>query len=110
MAGVTDDPSLVADNVTPRDDVTPRNLLGPENITTRRALNFNPVAQTSPSTSMQETMQTIMDQAKRNEQRLEDMATDNERLCKELALEVAKSQQAAHHDRGRLPEKKKDDQ
>ena len=42
-------------------------------------------------------MQTIMDQGKRNEQRLEEMAADNERLRKELALELAKSQQIEPH-------------
>jgi len=101
--------SIVADDVTPRDDITPRNMLGPENITVRRALNFDPVAQTSPSTSVQETVQMIMDQAKRNGQCLEDMMAENEHLRKELALQLAKSQQAAHYDRGRSPGKKKDD-
>ena len=61
MAGVTADPPVVADDVTPRDEITPRNMLGPENITTQRALNFDLVAQTSPSTSANETMQAIMD-------------------------------------------------
>ncbi|GMP54818.1 hypothetical protein CsSME_00019858 [Camellia sinensis var. sinensis] len=92
---ITDDLSFIANDGTPSDDVTPRTMLGPENIPARKALKFDPVAQTSPSTSMQETMQTIMDQAKQNEQRLEDMVADNERLRKELALELAKSQQIA---------------
>ncbi|GMP86803.1 hypothetical protein CsSME_00039443 [Camellia sinensis var. sinensis] len=61
---VIDDPSIVVDDVTPRNDITPRNMLRPENITTRRVFNFELVAQTSPSTFVQETMQTIMDQAK----------------------------------------------
>ncbi|THF95731.1 hypothetical protein TEA_025324 [Camellia sinensis var. sinensis] len=43
---------------------------------------------------LREIMQTIMDQATRNEQRLEAIAADNEHLRKELALKVAKSQQA----------------
>ena len=108
MAGVIDYPSIVADDVTPRDGITPRNMLGSENIIARQAFNFNPVAQTSPSTFVQETVQT-MDQAKQNEQRLKDMMTENERLHKELALVLAKSQQAILYDRGRSPEKKKDD-
>ncbi|GMQ02685.1 hypothetical protein CsSME_00048797 [Camellia sinensis var. sinensis] len=100
MAGVTVDPSVTADDHTPRDDTTPRNMLGPENIAARRALNFDSVAQTSPSTSVHETMQAIMDQAKQNEQRLENMMAENECLLQDLALEVAKSQQAACQDRG----------
>ncbi|GMP85633.1 hypothetical protein CsSME_00038712 [Camellia sinensis var. sinensis] len=100
MVGVTDDPPIVADNVTPRNDITTRNMLGPENITARRALNFDLIAQTSPSTSVQETMQTIMDQAKQNEQHLENMMAENEHLRQELALELAKSQQVVCHYRG----------
>ena len=75
MAGVTEDPSVVADDLMPQDDTTPRNMLGPENIAAQRALNFD-----SPSTSAHETMQAIMDQAKQNEQRLENMMAENERL------------------------------
>lgn len=96
MAGVTKDTPVVADDLTPRDDTTPSNMLGPENITARRALNFD-----SPSTSTHETMQAIMDQAKQNEQRLENIIDENERLRQDLALEVAKSQQAARQDPGR---------
>ncbi|GMQ11259.1 hypothetical protein CsSME_00053955 [Camellia sinensis var. sinensis] len=100
MAGVTEDPPIVADQTTPRDDFTPRNMLGPENITARRALNFDLVAQTSPSTLMHEIMQMIMDQTKQNEQRLKNMMAENERLHQDLALEVTKSQQAACQDGG----------
>ena len=80
MASVTEDPPIVADETTPRDDLTPRNMLGPENITVRRDLNFDSIAQTSPLTSMHETIQMIMDQAKQNEQRLENMMAENECL------------------------------
>ena len=46
-------------------------------------------------------MQAIMEQAKQNEQWLENMMSENERLRQDLVLEVAKSQQAAHQDPGR---------
>lgn len=106
MADLTNYPPFVAD------DVTLRTLAGPENITTRRALNFDPVdplTQSSHSTPVQETMRTIMDQAKQNEQWLEEMEANNKRLCKELALELAKSQRTTpYHERDWLPEQRKD--
>ena len=46
-------------------------------------------------------MQAIMEQAKQNEQRLENMIAENERLRQDLALEVAKSNQATRQDPGR---------
>ena len=46
-------------------------------------------------------MQAIMEQAMQNEQRLENMIAENERLRKDLALEVAKSRQVTHQDPGR---------
>ncbi|XP_028058964.1 uncharacterized protein LOC114262767 [Camellia sinensis] len=111
MEDITDDLPLTANDVTLRDDVTPRTMLSPKNITAQRALNFDPMTQTSSSTLMQETMQTIMNQAKRNEQHLEDMAAEKERLRKELALKLAKSQPTApRHDRGRSPKKNYDRQ
>lgn len=86
---MTEDPPAVADNLMPQVDTTPSTMLGPENITTQKALNFD---------SANETMQAIMDQAKQNEQRLENMMAENEHLRQDLALEVAKSQQAARQD------------
>ena len=85
-----EDPPIVTDETTQRDDLTPTNMLGPETIPARRALNF-----TSPSTPEHEAMQAIVEQAKQNEQRLENMIAENERLCQDLAPEVAKSKQAA---------------
>ncbi|GMP91334.1 hypothetical protein CsSME_00042079 [Camellia sinensis var. sinensis] len=96
MTGVTENPSIVTDETTQRDDLTPTNMLGRETITSRHALNF-----ASPSTSEHETMQAIMEQAKQNEQRLENMIAENERLRQDLALEVAKSKQAVCPEVGR---------
>ena len=93
MAGVTEDPPIVTDETTQRDDLTPTNTLGPETIPTRPALNF-----ASPSTPEHEAMQAIMEQAKQNEQRLENMIAENERLRQDLALEVAKSKQVVRQD------------
>ena len=93
MVGVTKDPPIVTDKTTQRDDLTSSNMLGPETILARRALNF-----ASPSTSEHEAMQAIMEQAKQNEQRLENMIAENEHLRQDLALEVAKSKQIACQD------------
>ena len=93
MAGVTEDPSIVTNENTQRDDLTLTNMLGPETIPARHALNF-----ASLSTPEHEAMQAIMEQAKQNEQRLENMITENERLRQDLALEVAKSNQAVRQD------------
>ena len=93
MEGVTQDPPIATDETTQRDDITPANMLGKETIAARRALNFD-----SPTTSAQETMQAIIEQAKQNEQRLENMIAENERLRQDLALEVAKSKEAARQD------------
>ena len=93
MAGVTEDPPVAIDETAQGDDLTPANMLGKETIAARRALNFD-----SPTTSAQETMQAIMEQAKQNEQRLENMITENERLRQDLALEVAKSREAVRQD------------
>ena len=48
-------------------------------------------------------MQAIMEQAKQNEQRLENMIAENERLRQALALEVAKSKQAVRLNPERPP-------
>ena len=88
MAGVTEDPPIATDETAQGDVLTPTNMRGKETIAARRALNFD-----SPTTSAQETMQAIMDQAKQNEQRLENMITENERLRQDFALEVAKSRE-----------------
>ena len=93
MAGVTEDPPIATDETTQLDNFTPTNMHGPENILARRALNF-----ASPSTPEHEAMQAIMEQAKQNEQRLENMIAENERLRQDLALEVAKSKQAVRQD------------
>ena len=89
MAGGTEDPLIATDETAQGDDLTPANMLEKETIATRRALNFD-----SPTTSVQETMQAIMEQAKQYEQRLENMIAENERLRQDLALEVAKSREA----------------
>ena len=73
-------------------------MLGLETIPSRRALNF-----ASPSTPEHEAMQAIMEQAKQNEQRLENMIAENERLRQDLALEVAKSKQAVRLNPERSP-------
>ena len=86
MADVTADPPIVTDETTQRDDLTLTTMLGPETIAARRALNFD-----SSSTSEHETLQAIMEHAKPNEQRLENMIAENERLREDLALEKAKS-------------------
>ncbi|GMP73881.1 hypothetical protein CsSME_00031480 [Camellia sinensis var. sinensis] len=98
MAGVTEDPPIATDETAQGDDLTPANMLGKETITARRALNFD-----SPTTSAQEIMQAIMEQAKQNEQRLENMIAENERLRQDLALEVAKSREAVRQDPERPP-------
>ena len=54
-------------------------------------------------------MQAIMEQAKQNEQRLENIIAENERLRQDLALEVAKSKQAVHQDPERPREQVVDD-
>ena len=59
MAGVTEDPPIATDETAQGDDLTPANMLGKETIAARRALNFD-----SPTTSAQETMRAIMEQAK----------------------------------------------
>ena len=88
MTDATEDPPIVADDTTQIDDFPPTNTHGPELLPARRVLNF-----ASPSTPEHEAMQAIMEQAKRNEQRLENLIDENERLRQELALEVAKSKQ-----------------
>ena len=59
MEGVTEDPPIATDEITQGDDLTPANMLGKETIAARRVLNFD-----SPTTSAQETMQAIIEQAK----------------------------------------------
>ena len=61
MADVTEDPPIATDETTQRDDLTPANMLEKETIVARRALNFD-----SPTTSAQETMQALMEQAKQS--------------------------------------------
>ncbi|GMQ05439.1 hypothetical protein CsSME_00050461 [Camellia sinensis var. sinensis] len=89
MADVTEDSLIVTDENTQVDVFTPTNTYGPELIPARRVLKF-----ASPSTPEHEAMQAIMEQAKQNEQRLENLIDENERLRQDLALEVAKSKQA----------------
>ncbi|KAF5933291.1 hypothetical protein HYC85_029462 [Camellia sinensis] len=98
MAGVTEDPPAAIDETAQGDDPTPANMLGKETIAARRALNFD-----SPTTSGQETMQAIIEQAKQNEQRLENMIAENEHLRQDLALEVAKLREAMRQDPERPP-------
>ena len=98
MVGVTEDPLVAIVETAQGDDLTPANMLGKETIAARRALNFD-----SPTTSAQETMQAIIKQAKQNEQRLENMIVENERLRQDLALKVAKSRKAMRHDPDRPP-------
>ena len=98
MAGVTEDPPVDFDKTAQGDDLTPANMLGKETIAARRALNFD-----SPTTSAQETMQVIIEQAKQNEQRLENKIAENERLHQDLALEVTKSIEAMRQDPKRPP-------
>ncbi|KAF5934633.1 hypothetical protein HYC85_030804 [Camellia sinensis] len=98
MAGVTEDPPVAIDETGQGDDLTPANMLRKETIAARRALNFD-----SPMTSAQETMQAIIEQAKQNEQRLENMIAENERLRQDLALEVTKSREAMRQDPERPP-------
>ncbi|CAL5344537.1 unnamed protein product [Camellia sinensis] len=83
MASVTEDPLTVTVDPIPQDETTPTNLLGTETIAARCALNF-----VSPSTLEHETIQAIMEQAKQNEQKLENMIAENERLREDLALEM----------------------
>ena len=98
MAGVTEDPPAAIDETAQGDDLTPGNMLRKKTITARHALNFD-----SPTTSAQETMQAIIEQAKQKEQRLENMIAKNERLRQDLALEVTKSREAMRQDPERPP-------
>ena len=75
MASVMEDPSTVTVDPIPQDETTPTNMLGTETIAARCALNF-----VSPSTSEHGAMQAILEQAKQNEQRLENMIAENEHL------------------------------
>ncbi|KAF5933101.1 hypothetical protein HYC85_029272 [Camellia sinensis] len=98
MVGVTEDPPVAIDETTHGDDLTLANMLGKETIAARRALNFD-----SPTTSAQETMQAVMEQAKQNEQRLQNMIAENERLRQDLALEIAKSREAMRQETEQPP-------
>ena len=89
MADVTEDPLIVTDENTQVDIFTPTNTHGPVLLPVRRILNFAP-----PSTPEHEAMQEIKEQAKKNEQRLENLIDENEHLRQDLASEVAKSKQA----------------
>lgn len=91
MASVTENPPTVTVDPIPQNETTLTTMLGTETFTARRALNF-----ASPLTSEHEATQAILEQAKQNEQRLENMIVENKHLHQDLALEVAKSKQVAY--------------
>ncbi|KAF5932544.1 hypothetical protein HYC85_028715 [Camellia sinensis] len=72
MEGVTENPLVAIDETAQGDDLTPANMLRKETIAARHGLNFD-----LPTTSANETMQAIIEQAKKNEQRLEIMIAEN---------------------------------
>ena len=88
MEGVTQDSPIATDAITQRVDLTPENMLEKESIAARHALNVD-----SQTTSAQETMLAIMERAKKTKHSLDNTIAENERLRRDLALEIAKSKQ-----------------
>ena len=88
MESVTEDPLIATDEAAQRGDLILANSLGPKTIAARLALDL-----CSSSNPTQKTIQATMTNARQTKQRLDNIIAKNERLRRDLALEIAKSKQ-----------------